>query len=131
MKLCEHIVSIYCCEIKHGNQPLYVSTPKYVDNYATASIYVVMKNRLQTYNLDGIEEYRYMDYHFPKERYFGCKKCGHYISGPMDEKQPNWYKSPDSNLVNEHVIATADNVFIEEGVYGKQMVPAFCSKKNS
>jgi hypothetical protein len=57
MKLCEHIVSIYSCEIKHGNQPLYVSTPKYVDKYATARIYVIMKNKLQNYNLDGIEEY--------------------------------------------------------------------------
>lgn len=70
MKLCDHILSIYRNEIENGNQPLYISTPKYVDKNATAEIYVIMKHKLQNYSLDGIQEYRYTDYRFPQERYF-------------------------------------------------------------
>lgn len=128
MKLCDHILSIYRNEIEHGNQPLYISTPKYVDKNATAEIYVIMKHKLQNYSLDGIQEYRYTDYRFPQERYFGCPVCGHYISGPLDEKQLCWFDHSDSDLPNDKVIATSENIYIEDGVYGKQMVPTLCLK---
>lgn len=128
MKLCDHILSIYRNEIEHGNQPLYISTPKYVDKNATAEIYVIMKHKLQDYNLDGIQEYRYTDYRFPQERYFGCPVCGHYISGPLDEKQLCWFDHSDSEHPNDKVIATNENIYIANGVYGKQMVPTLCLK---
>ena len=125
MKLCDHILSIYRNEIEHGNQPLYISTPKYVDKNATAEIYVIMKHKLQNYSLDGIQEYGYTDYRFPQERYFGCPVCGHYISGPLDEKQLCWVDHSDSEHPNDKVIATNENIY---GVYGKQMVPTLCLK---
>ena len=125
MKLCKHILSIYRSEIESGNRPLYVSTPKYVDKNATAELYVIMKNKLQNYNMDGIEEYNYIDYHFPKERFFGCVACGHYISGPLEEHPTDWFDNYDSSLQNDKVKATGDNIDIEDGVYGKQMIPVF------
>ncbi len=128
MKLCDHILSIYRNEIENGNQPLYISTPKYVDKNATAEIYVILKHKLQNYSLDGIQEYRYTDYRFPQERYFGCSACGHYISGPLDEKQLCWFKYSDLDYPNDKVKATNENIYIEDGVYGKQMIPVLCLK---
>lgn len=126
MKLCKHIQKLYRNEIEHGNQPLYVSTPKYVDKNATAEIYVIMKYKLRNYNLDGIKEYRYTDYRFPHERYFGCSDCGHYISGPLNEDQSCWFKHSESDYPNDKVKATGENIYIEDGVYGKQMIPRLC-----
>ena len=123
MNLCKHILPVYRNEIKHGNRPLYVSTPKYVDTSATAEIYVTMKNKLQSYDLSELQEYRYTDYHFPRERYYGCPICKHYISGPLDENQNNWFKHSDFDIPNMHVTANDDNIYIDDGVYGKNIVP--------
>ena len=123
MKLCEHILPIYRNEIRHGNQPLYVSTPKFVDKFATAELYVVMNNKLQNYDLHGLQEYRYTDYHFPKEHYWGCPICGHYISGPLNENQSSWFEHSKLDIPNIGVRANDDNIYVEDGVYGMQMVP--------
>ena len=128
MKLCEHILSVYSNEIKQGNLPLYVSTPKYVDKFATAEIYVIMKNRLQNYDLNVLQEYRYTDYHFPQERYYGCPICKHYISGPLEKKQDNWFKHSKFDTPNINVKADDDNIYIDDGIYGKSMVPTIIKK---
>ncbi len=123
MKLCEHIALLYRNEINRGNEPLYISTPSCVDKSATANIYVIMKNKLQDYQIDGIEEHFYLDYHFPRERYYGCSLCNHYISGPMEENQTNWFKYSHFDTPNSKIIATKNNIYIEDGVYGKSMIP--------
>ena len=128
MHLCKHILSVYRNEIKQGNRPLYVSTPKYVDKSATAEIYVIMKNKLQSYDLNGLQEYRYTDYHFPRERYYGCPICKHYISGPLDENQSNWFKHSNFDIPNINVKANDDNIYIDDGVYGKNIVPTIIIK---
>ena len=128
MKLCEHILQIYRNEIRHGNQPLYVSTPKFVDKFATAELYVVMNNKLQNYDLNGLQEYRYTDYHFPQEHYWGCPICGHYISGPLNENQRSWFEHSKLDIPNISVKASDDNVYVEDGVYGMQMVPVIDKK---
>ena len=123
MKLCEHIARIYQNEIKHGNRPICVSTPKYADPHATAEMYVIMKKKLQNYRQDGIAEGYYTDYRFPKERYFSCAACGHYISGPADEHQTEWFEDITAISPNEKVIATGENIYLETGTCGKQMIP--------
>ncbi|MBR6709829.1 MAG: hypothetical protein IKL84_09175 [Clostridia bacterium] len=132
MKLCEHIAEIYRNEIKHGNRPIYVSTPQYVDRHASAKLYVIMKKRLQDYHASGIEERHYTDYHFPRERFFCCTACGHCISGPLDENQSDWFEDTAAKQPHDKVHATDSNIYsniyIEEGVYGKHMIPDFSSK---
>ena len=123
MKLCEHIALLYRNEIEHGNEPLYVSTPSFVDESATANLFVIMKNRLQDYKIDGIEEHFYLDYHFPRERYYGCILCGHYLSGPFEENQTDWFKYSRFDITNSKIRATRNNIYREEGIYGKSMVP--------
>lgn len=122
MKLCDHIAGIYRNEIEHGNEPVFVSTPSYVGN-GLANIYVHMKNKLQNYDIEGIEERFYKDYHFPLERYFCCTSCMQVISGPVEEGQMEWFRYSKFDKVNEKVVATKDNIYIKDGFYGMSLVP--------
>lgn len=122
MKLCEHIAGIYRNEIEHGNEPVFVSTPSYVGNGLT-EIYVIMKNKLQHYDIEGVEECFYRDYHFPSERYYRCAACEQCISGPTEEGQREWFRYSKFDKVSEKVVATKDNIYIEDGFYGMSLVP--------
>lgn len=123
MKLCEHIAQIYRNEIEHGNEPLFVYTPNYVQKNAIAKMYVIMKNKLQNYCIEGVEEEFVIDYHFPFERYYYCTECMQGISGPVEENQKIWYKYSRFDKTSEKVVATRDNVYIEDGFYGMDLVP--------
>ena len=123
MKLCDHIAGIYRNEIEHGNEPLFVSTPSYVQKAATAKVYIIMKNKLQYYDIEGIDEKYETDYHFPSERYYCCTSCMQIISGPVEEEQMEWFRYSKLDKVNEKVVATKDNIYIEDGFYGMSLVP--------
>ena len=122
MKLCDHIAGIYRNEIEHGNEPVFVSTPSYVGN-GLANIYVHMKNKLHNYDIEGIEVVYLNDTHYPLERSYRCSACNQYICGPQKEGQRGWYEYSRFNKVNENVVATRENIYIEESARGSFMVP--------
>ena len=124
MNLCEHIAGIYRNEIEHGNEPVFVSTPRPNNKWSTAAdIYVLMKNKLQNYDIEGIEELFGNDTHYPLERCYRCTVCNQYIGGPQKEGQRGWYEHSKYNKVNENVVATRENIYIEDSAHGSFMVP--------
>ena len=123
MKLCEHLAPLYQNEIRCHNRPLFVSTPSFVDPSASAAMYVHMEKRLQEYTGDGIRCESFNDYHFPAERYYVCEACRQCLSGPAEDGQRDAFSLSQFDLPHEKVIATRDNIDIEDGVYGKFMVP--------
>ena len=127
MKLCEHIAQIYRNEIEHGNEPVFVCTPNYDNSSETlANINILMKNKLQDYDIEGIEVVYLNDTHYPLEQSYRCIACNQYIGGPQKEGQRGWYEYSRFNKVNEKVVATRENVYIEDSGCGQLMVP----KKN-
>ncbi len=123
MKLCEHLAPLYQNEMRHHNRPLFVSTPHYVDPAASAKIYVNMENKLQSYKADGIQSGIITDYHFPAERYYVCVACRQYLSGPVEDDQREKFAHSQFDLPNDKIIATKDNIYIEDGFFAKFIVP--------
>ncbi len=123
MKLCEHITMIYQNEIAFGNEPVFVSTPSFVDKYASAKMYVFMKKPLQAYKGDTIVEKTWIDCYSPKERYYVCEKCMHCVSGPLEENQKDKYVRDNDKKPCKEVIADKENVYIQDGFYGKFLIP--------
>lgn len=123
MKLCEHLTPLYQNEMRHGNRPLFVSTPKYVDESATANIYVHMQNKLLQYEGNSVRSGTITDYHFPSERYYYCPICNHYLSGPLEDNQTNSFEHSKFDTPNDKIVATMENINIEDGFYAKFIVP--------
>ena len=126
MKLCEHLAPLYGNEMQHGNRPLFVSTPDLAQKYPhppLAEIYVNMQNKLLDYELEGIQCGIRNDCHYPSERYFYCAKCRHYISGPVENDQKSRYEHSKFSIPNDKIVATKDNIYIEDGFFGMFVVP--------
>ena len=126
MKLCEHLVPLYQNEMQRGNRPLFVSTPELTQKYPhppAANIYVNMQNKLFDYELEGIQSGERNDCHYPPERYFYCERCRQYISGPVENDQKSRYEPSKFNLPNDKIIATKENIYIEDGFDGMFIVP--------
>jgi hypothetical protein len=119
MQLCEHIQKIYIQELKRGNEILIVSTFKDVP----AKIAVFMKNVLDDYTDSLSMLSTFNDTHYPADKQYFCKECGCYISGPLDKNQKgNYNPSPYAKPLLK-VIATNENVFVEDGYIDSGMIP--------
>ena len=123
MKLCEHIAPIYQNEIALGNEPVLVSTPGFVDKGASAHIYVHMKNPIAHYDAPFIEYTTTTTPYFPHERMCFCSKCKHYLSGPFVAEQKEKFVRQKHHKICQEIIADRDNIYIQDGFYGKGLIP--------
>ena len=124
MKLCDHIVPIYQNEIQKGNAPELVVVPSPKDSCASAKLAVLFANPLGVYpEQKELEEKTFVSPHSPHERYYQCNVCGCMISGPIREGQNCKYKRRSDQAVQKEVVATKDNVYVEDGFYEKFVVP--------
>lgn len=124
MKLCTHLQELYKRELARGNTVLSVSTPD-ENSGASCRLIVEMNQKL-------CEDYPDIDI---KPKYYRCdistmdykcEQCACALSGPLYEDGPRW--KPSEDKANPRVLATSENVYVEDDYYDMCMMPTLMSE---
>ncbi|MBE6552930.1 MAG: hypothetical protein E7666_01150 [Ruminococcaceae bacterium] len=123
MKLCDHVVLAYQEEIKAGNEPVFIVAPSPEDKYAHIKLCVIFKKPLQMHKLPNIEEVIWRDTWSPCTRGYMCRNCECMVDAPIDPPRLGLYERDPHAIPNKEIVAAKDNVYVEDGFYGKFLVP--------